>query len=174
MKTLLLGAAVAVMTVTSCSTVQSIVQNAFPYTTNVLVPSGTAANQEISSVSAATSIAQFAGATNNQVKDVRIANAKISVVSPTGQNLGMFKSVKVYISGNNTGEVLVASRQDIGDNVGTQINLDPDTSRVLDNYVINQNVKVRLAYVLKERSTVDTNIKVSLGFTSTPVSPVGQ
>lgn len=174
MKTLLLSAAVAVMTVTSCSTVQSIVQNAFPYTTNVLVASGTPANQEISSVSAATSIAQFAGATNNQVKDVRISNAKISVISPTGQNLGMFRSVKVYISGNNTGEVLVASRQDIGDNVGTQINLDPDTSRVLDNYVINQNVKVRLAYVLKERSTVDTNLKVSLGFTSTPVSPVGQ
>ena len=172
MKNLLLSAAVATLSLTSCSTVQSIVQNAFPYTTNVLVSSGTPANQEISSVSAATSIAQFAGATNTQVKDIRISNAKITAVTPSGQNLGIFRSVKVYISGNNTGEVLVASRDDIGSNVGTQLNLDPDTSKILDNIVINQNVKVRLAYVLKQPATVDTNLRISLGFTSTPVNPV--
>ncbi|MEZ7508970.1 hypothetical protein QO190_07800 [Cloacibacterium sp. Arc13] len=46
MKNLILSAFVIAATTVSCGTVQSIVQNTVPYTTNVLVSSGVPANQE--------------------------------------------------------------------------------------------------------------------------------
>lgn len=51
MKNIFLSAAIASVALVSCGTVQSIVQNTVPYTTNVLVSSGVPANQEISTTS---------------------------------------------------------------------------------------------------------------------------
>ena len=61
MKNLILSAFVIAATTVSCGTVQSIVQNTVPYTTNVLVSSGVPGNQEISVTSSATSFAQYVG-----------------------------------------------------------------------------------------------------------------
>ncbi|MBP7173755.1 MAG: hypothetical protein KBA33_06765 [Cloacibacterium sp.] len=154
----------------SCGTVQSLVQSTFPYTTSVLVSSGVPANQEISTTSAATSVAQYVGASNAMVKDIRISSANISTITPSGQSLGNFRSMKVYVSGSNTGEVLVASRNDIGDNVGDNVMLDPSTSQTLDHIVKGESVKVRVAYILKSNATRDTNLRVSLRFSSVPAN----
>ena len=170
MKNYILSAIAVATVLTSCSTVQSIVQNTFPYTTNVLISSGVPANQEISTVSAATSLAQSVGASNTVVKDIRISSANISTITPSGQSLGNFKSMKVYVSGSNTEELLVASRNDIGDNVGDNVVLDPSTSQVLDRIVKGENMKVRVAYVLKSAATKDINLKISLRFSSVPIN----
>jgi hypothetical protein len=62
MKNIILSAAITSVALVSCGTVQSIVQNTVPYTTNVLVSSGVPANQEISTTSSASSFAQYVGA----------------------------------------------------------------------------------------------------------------
>lgn len=104
------------------------------------------------------------------VKDIRISSANISTITPSGQSLGNFRSMKVYVSGSNTGEVLVASRNDIGDNVGDNVMLDPSTSQTLDHIVKGESVKVRVAYILKSNATRDTNLRVSLRFSSVPAN----
>ena len=76
--------------------------------------------------------------------------------------MGIFKSIKVYLSGNNTGEILVAQRTDIGSNIGNTLNLDPDTSKILDQIVKSGSVKARVAYVLKNTATNDTNLTISM------------
>ena len=81
MKNIFLSAAIASVALVSCGTVQSIVQNTVPYTTNVLVSSGVPANQEISTTSSASSFAQYVGAGNSMVQDIRISSAKVSATS---------------------------------------------------------------------------------------------
>ncbi|KUJ50385.1 hypothetical protein [Chryseobacterium sp. JAH] len=153
----------------SCGTVQSVIQNTFPYTANVLISTGVPANKEISSTATATNVQTWFGGNNNaQIKDVRIADAKVSVVSPTGGNLSALKSVKIYISSSGSSEKLVASRSDIS-STASSVNLDLNDAGFLDEMVKSTGVTVRTVYELKNQTTSDMNLKVALNFSSVPV-----
>lgn len=167
MKNMFLSAIVATATLASCSTVSSILQNTFPYNATVLVTSGSPANAILSNVSAAQSINQLTGSGAN-VKDIRVSNATISVNSNT--SVGLFKSVKVYLSNNGSNEVLVASREDIPDNVGNSLALDINSNQVLDKMMKAGSVQQRLVYVLKQSPTSDISVKTSIGFSSLPIT----
>lgn len=166
MKTIFLSAVVATTVLTSCSTVSSILQNTFPYNSTVLVTAGSPANTELSSISAAQSVNQLTGSGAN-VKDIRVSNATISVGSET--SLGVFKSVKVYLSNNGSNQVLAASRESIPDNVGNSLAMDVNTSQTLDNIMKSGSVQARIVYVLKQSPTSDISLKSSIGFSSVPV-----
>ena len=166
MKTIFLSAVVATTVLTSCSTVSSILQNTFPYNSTVLVTAGSPSNTELSSISAAQSVNQLTGSGAN-VKDIRVSNATISVGSET--SLGVFKSVKVYLSNNGSNQVLAASRESIPDNVGNSLAMDVNTSQTLDNIMKSGSVQARIVYVLKQSPTSDISLKSSIGFSSVPV-----
>lgn len=166
-KIFLMATAVSVVAV-SCGTVQSLVQNTFPYTANVLISTGVPADKEVSSTSTATNVQTWFGGNNNaKIKDVRISDAKISVASPSGGNLSAFKTVKVYISSGGTGERLVASRSNISTN-SSSLNLDLNDTGFLDEVVKSSGLTVRTVYELKNQTTSDMNIKVALNFSSIP------
>ena len=165
MKNIFLTAIVATATLASCSTVSSIMQNTFPYSATVLVTSGSPANTTLSNISAAQSINQLTG-TGANVKDIRVSNATISVNSNT--SVGLFKSVKVYLSNNGSNEILVASREDIPDNVGNSLALDINSNQVLDKMMKSGSVQQRLVYVLKQSPLSDISVKTSVGFSSVP------
>ncbi|KIC65212.1 hypothetical protein [Chryseobacterium taiwanense] len=168
MKNIFSTAIIASVALVSCGTVQSLVQNTFPYTANVLVSTGVPANKEVSSTATATNVQTWFGGNNNaKIKDVRISDAKISVVTPSGGNLGDFKSVKVYISSSGTGEKLVASRSDISTG-SSSLNLDLNDTGFLDEVVKSTGLTVRTVYELKNQTSSDMNIKVALNFSSVP------
>lgn len=163
----------AILTIlTGCATVQSIVRSTFPYTATLIVPASNRTNTSLSATSSASSFDQIftgQGSNNGSVKEVRIASAKITASSPADQNLGVFKSVKVYLSrGDSSGEVLVASREDISVNSGSSIALDIDNSRFLDDYIKGSTVRIRMEYVLRNALNVDASVRASLGFSVAP------
>lgn len=156
--------------VVSCGTVQSLVQNTFPYTANVLVSTGVPADKEVSSTSTATNVQTWFGGNNNaKIKDVRISDAKISVVSPSGGNLSAIKSVKVYVSSSGTGEKLVASRSNITTD-SSSLNLDLNDTGYLDEIVKSSGLTVRTVYELKNQTSSDMNLKIALNFNSVPAN----
>lgn len=159
---------VASVALVSCGTVQSLVQNTFPYTANVLVSTGVPADKEVSSTSTASNVQTWFGGNNNaQIKDVRISDAKISVVSPSGGNLSALKSIKVFISSSGTGERLVASRSNISSN-SSSLNLDLNDTGFLDSVVKSSGLTVRTVYELKNQTSSDMNLKIALNFSSVP------
>jgi len=170
MKNIFSTAIIASAALVSCGTVQSVIQNTFPYTANVLISTGVPANKEVSSTATATNVQTWFGGNNNaQIKDVRISDAKISVVSPVGGNLSALKSVKVYISSSGTAERLVASRSDIASSA-TSLNLDLNSETgFLDEVVKSTGVTVRTVYELKNQTSSDMNLKIALNFNSVPV-----
>ncbi len=169
MKNIFSATIIASAMLVSCGTVQSLVQNTFPYTANVLISTGVPADKEVSSTATATNVQTWFGGNNNaQIKDVRISDAKISIVSPTGGNLSALQSVKVYISSTGTSEKLVASRSNISTDASS-LNLDLENSGFLDEVVKSTGVTVRTVYELKNQTTSDMNLKVALNFSSVPV-----
>lgn len=170
MKNIFLSAAVASAALVSCGTVQSLVQNTFPYTANVLVSTGVPANQEVSSSATASNVQTWFGGNNNaQIRDVRVSDAKVTVVSPSGGSLNAFKSIKVYISSSGTGERLVASRSNISTDASS-LNLDIENSGFLDTVVKSTGVTVRTVYELKNQTSSDMNIRITLNFSSIPAN----
>jgi hypothetical protein len=164
---LLIAFAIAI---TGCATVQSIIKSTLPYTATLVIPASNKANTTISAKSSASSLDQVFGNQNgtSYIKDVRIASAKLTAYNPTSASLGMFKSVNLYISSGSSGEILVASRTDVQANIGSDLVLDIDNSRFLDNYIQGSSISVRLEYVLRNSTTADVSVKTSLSFTSVP------
>jgi hypothetical protein len=171
MKKLVLGL-MAISIITACATVQSIVRSTLPYTATLIIPAGTSTGTMRSAVSPASSADQiFGGSSNSQIKEVRISNARIEASSPSNQNLGVFSTIRLYLSrGDGSGEVLVASRNDISANAGSSIVLDIDNSRFLDDIIKSSSARVRMEYVLRNSLNADVSVKASLGFTSNPAT----
>jgi hypothetical protein len=168
MKNMFLTAVVASVALVGCGTVQSLVQNTFPYTANVLISTGVPADKEVSSTATASNVQTWFGGNNDaKIKDVRISDAKISVVSPSGGNLSALKTVKVYVSSSGTGEKLVASRSNISSNAGS-LNLDLNDTGFLDSVVKSSGLTVRTVYELKNQTSSDMNLKIALNFSSVP------
>ena len=167
MKNLFLSAVVATATLVSCSTVSSILQNTFPYNATVLVTAGSPANVQLSNVSVAQSVNQLTGSGAN-VKDIRVSNATVSVDS--NNSMGMFSSVKIYLSNGGSNETLVASRESIPDNVGSSLSLDVNSSQTFDTLMKAGNVQAKIVYVLKKSPTTDVSVKTSIGFNSVPMT----
>lgn len=155
---------------TGCATVQSIIKSTFPYTATLIIPASSKTNSTNSATSAASSFDQIFGNQDGgqYVKEVRIATAKLDASNPTTQSMGMFKSVKLYIANGSSSEVMVASRNDISENIGTSLILDIDNSRFLDDYIKGNNLRIRMEYVLRNGLTTDVSVRTALSFSSTP------
>lgn len=170
MKSTILSGLVASALLISCGTVQSLVQNTFPYNANVLISTGVPANQEVSSSTTASNVQSWFGGNNNaQIKDVRISEAKVTVISPSSGTLSDFKSFKVFVSSDGSSEKLVASRENFSAS-GNSLNLDVNDSGYLDSVVKSNNLKVRTVYVLRSSPNNDMNVRVSLNFNSVPAN----
>lgn len=170
MRKLLIAFIAIAIGVSSCSTVQSIIKSSFPYTSTLIIPASGKANTTISATSSASSFDEVFGNQNGTtyIKEVRIASAKLSAANPNTQSMGMFKSVKLFISNGNSGEVMVASRNDIAENIGSSLVLDIDNSRFLDNYVKGNSLRIRAEYVLRSGITSDVSVRAALSFSSSP------
>lgn len=157
-----------------CATVQSIVRSTFPYTATLIVPASGRTNTSLSATSSASSFDQIftgPGTNTSSVKEVRIASAKLESSNPSNQNLGVFKTINLYISrADGSSEIKVASRNDISSTAGNSLVLDIDNSRFLDDYIKGSSVRIRMEYVLRDQLSVDASIRASIGFSTSPAS----
>lgn len=159
-----------VILLAGCATVQSLIKSTFPYTAIVVIPASSKSNTVISANSAATSFDQVFGNQNgtDYVKEIRIASAKLDASNPSNKSLGMFKSVKLFVANDKGAEVMVASRSDVQENIGSGLVLDIDNSRFLDNYVKGTSLRIRMEYVLRDNTATDVSVRVSLSFSTSP------
>ena len=160
--------------ISGCSTVQSLVRSTFPYTATLIVPASSKTNTTLSATSSASSFDQIftgQGSNTNSVKEVRIASAKVDASNPSNQNLGVFKSIRLFISrGDGSSEIMVAQRRDVSSTVGNSLVLDIDNSRFLDEYIKGSTVRIRMEYELRDGLNTDVSVKASLGFSTVPAT----
>jgi len=170
MKKLLSAVFATVILLSGCGTVQSIIKSSFPYTATLVIPKSSKTDTTASVTSTASSFDEVFGnqAGSDYIRDVRIASAKIIAADPNDKSMGMFKSIKIFVSNGTSGEVMVASRNDVSEHIGSSLVLDIDNSQFVDKYVKGNSLKVRLEYVLREKLTTDVSLRTSLSFSSSP------
>jgi hypothetical protein len=157
---------------TGCGMFQSIIKSSFPYTTTLTIPASSKVDQNYSAISMANSFDQNfskSGNNGNRISQVRVISARLRSTDPTDYNIGNIASVKIYLSKEDgSGEILVASRDDIGASVGNNIVLDIDNTQLLDDLVREAGIKVRMAYKLRKTESTDANLYVILGLAAYP------
>ena len=156
----------------SCAIVQSVVKSTFPYTATVLILQSSKIGVEQSATGTASSFDQSVtknGNNGKRVKDVHIVSAKLIAKDPSDFNIGNLVSVKVYLSkADGTGEVLVATRNDVLADAGRKIVLDIDNSSFLDELVHEGKMKTRMTYKLRNHIDVNAGMELILGLRANP------
>lgn len=167
MKSIYLTAVMATTALVSCSTVSSVLQNTLPYNSTFVVAQGSPAGSQLTAVGGGAGINQITGVSSN-VRDIRATGATLTVTSGA-QGMGIFRSVNVYVSSGGQ-DVLVASRDNISDNIGNALSLDVN-NQVLDQVMKSGNgIQQRIVYVLKSSPTTDLTVRSSVTFNSVPVN----
>jgi len=171
-KRYLLLTVVVCVIIGSCGMFQSIIKSSFPYTTTLSIPRTSQVDKDYSAISMANSFDQnFSKSGNNgdRISQVRVISAKLRTDEPSDYNLGDLASVKIYLSKEDgKDDILVASRSDIGANVGNEIVLDIDNSQLLDDLVRESGIRVRMAYKLRHAASTDVTVHVVLGLAAYP------
>jgi hypothetical protein len=109
------------------------------------------------------------GSNTKAIKDIRLSTVKLETTFPSGQSFGVFKSLKIYISrGDSSLEQLIATRDNIASTIGGSIMLDADTTILLDEFIKESTVRIRLEYVKRDVTTADITIKASMDFNAAP------
>jgi hypothetical protein len=149
---------------------QSIVKSSFPYTATLVVPASSKSGSESSAISMATSFDQnFRKKNGDRITLVRIISAKLMSTEPADYNIGNLYSVSIYLSKEDgQDEIMVASRSDIGANVGNNVVLDIDNSHMLDELVREPQIRVRMAYKVRKATNIDASVQVVLGLAAYP------
>lgn len=96
------------------------------------------------------------------VKDVKLDDAKLTVIDPPSKTFSFLKSIHFYISTDGNDELLLAWHDDIPADA-TTVDLSTTTER-LDAYVKNSTYKLRTRMVMRETLTQDVDVKVNLKF----------
>lgn len=164
MKKSIIFSIIAVSTFVGCSTVSTLIQNTFPYNTNFTIAEKTPSNTVLSLVATGNSINQLTGTSSN-VQNIKLSNATATVTS-NDQSIGIFKSIKVYISSGSGNDILVASRENISNNIGNSLALDIDNTINLDNMMKSGNLQEKIVFELKSSPVADLKLKTSLQFSS--------
>lgn len=170
MKRLVLSLLVICTVVTGCATVQSIIKSTFPYTAILTIPANTKSDAGQNATSTTSSFDEIFGNQNgtDYVKNVRVASVRLDANNPGKQSLGIFKSVKLFVVNSKGSEVMVASRSDVSENIGSNLVLDIDNSRFVDDYIRGSNLKVRMEYVLRNSLASDFSVRAAINFSASP------
>lgn len=155
-----------------CGTFQSIVKSSFPYTTTLTIPASSQPGKEYPAISLATSFDQNftkSGNNGNKISQVRIISARLQSTEPADYNIGNLSLVKIYMAkADGSGEIQVAVRTDISDNVGNTMVLDINNSQFLDELVRQPNIRVRMVYRLRNTVSTDVALHVVLELAAYP------
>lgn len=93
----------------------------------------------------------------DKVKDIKLKQVDLQILSPAGKTFSFLESVHIYISTNASDEIELAYLDNIS-STATAISLTP-TSATLDKYVKAPGYSLRTRIVTKQALTQDVQIK---------------
>ena len=118
-----------VITLTSCEKINSITNFNLQYNTDVTIPSSIGIDLPLDLLTPpvnTNSETEFEShkTTKDLVKEIYLEKVAIKVTSPPNRDLSFLKSIHIYIRAEGLSELLLASAENIPDEVGTSLNLE--------------------------------------------------
>ena len=88
---------------------------------------------------------------------------------PADYNVGNLSMVKIYVSKNDgKNEILIASKTTIPATAGNFLMLDVNNTRFLDQLVREPDIRIRMAYQLRQKTDADVNVHLVMNINAYP------
>lgn len=97
------------------------------------------------------------------VKDVLLKELNLEILDPEAKSFGFLESIAIYIAAEDVDEVLLASKYDIPEDVGSTIMLDTSGEK-LDEYIKRGNYTLRTVVKVKEVPGEDVTVNAEMVF----------
>lgn len=97
------------------------------------------------------------------IEEIILTKLTLTITSPDGQRFSFLKSITVYIDADNLDEIEVARLDNIDNDIGRTISLDP-TSQDLKEYIKKDKFSLRVETVTDELISKDVNIDIMSNF----------
>ena len=163
----LIPAVIVMLIVTGCNDVEDLLTFHFSDRTQIRIESASPLNLPIEIITPAiTSNSQQQFENNNTkaelVRDVKLEQLNLTLTSPSGKSFSFLKSIRIFISTNESNEIELASLDNISSPTGT-LELIP-TSQKLDVYAKSSSYNLRTQVTTDETLTQDVDVQVDLRF----------
>ena len=163
----LIPAVIVMLIVTGCNDVEDLLTFHFSDRTQIRIESASPLNLPIEIITPAiTSNSQQQFENNNTkaelVRDVKLEQLNLTLTSPSGKSFSFLKSIRIFISTNESNEIELASLDNVSSPTGT-LELIP-TSQKLDVYAKSSSYNLRTQVTTDETLTQDVDVQVDLRF----------
>jgi len=154
--------------VLGCNKLNDLVNFKMSYTSEVTVPSSLGVNLPLDILTPPVSTdAESTFNSNNTnkklVKEIYLENVDISVKAPEGRDLSFLSSLHVYINADGLDEKLLASAENVPDNVGNMLSLETSGENFKE-YIIQDTYSLRVKAVTDKLISEDVELSVKSGF----------
>lgn len=148
----------------ACKKIKSIKTFTLNYSSEVTVPGTLGVNTPFDIFTpeiATNSEAAFQGNDTRAdlVKTIILDKVKLTLTSPSGSSLNFLNSVEVFINADGLPEAKIASKTDIPESVGSNLDLETSGSD-LKEYIKKEKYRIRVAIKTDKLLTQDHTIKV--------------
>lgn len=168
MKRLLLPALAVLLAFGACEKIDELLTFSFSETVNFTVPASANINSPITIQTppqSSSSTTEFEQNNTNadKVRDITLTELNLRITDPANRSFSFLNEIKVYITSNGLPDLLVASRTDIPDSIGSTLNV-PTTNEDIDSYVKDGTYGVRTDVITDETFFQDIDIAADLTF----------
>ncbi|MCP4521861.1 MAG: hypothetical protein GY827_09270 [Cytophagales bacterium] len=164
----LLSTIITCLFLSSCDKVDELTQFTLDYTSSVTIPSTAIANIPINLTTPAIqteseSTFSSKNTSANLIEEINLQTMRLTVVDPTDGDLSFLKDVEVYISADDIGEVKIAWKNDIADNVGNELELET-TTEDLKEFIKKDNYQLKVVTTTDKVISEDHKLDIYTAF----------
>jgi hypothetical protein len=164
MKTLTFTAAALFIFLGSCNLIENLIKIPIKLNSEVTIPAGTGIGVlvDLFSDETETNIEEeltLNDSRKDKIKTIFLKECVLTITSPSGQDFGFLNKIEVYLSDEELGDVLIASNNNIPDDVGNEITLSPNNVDVTE-YIKKDSIKLLTKVTTDE--VLLTNVQVNV------------
>lgn len=165
---ILITISICILFISSCKVIDKFTQFTMDYKSSVSIPPTTPLNLPVDLFTPEIeSNAEGTFAVNDTRKDlieeIFLTELSLVLTSPNNGSLSILKSVEVYLNSDGLSELLVAWKDNVPDDVGTQLNLET-TENDLKEYIKKDNFSIRLKVITDETFSQTHDIEINSSF----------
>lgn len=152
----------------SCKKIADITKFNLPYTTEATIEAGVATllpfDLQTPEVTTATD-EEYKGykTAKKLVQSVKLNSLQLKVLHPEDRSFDFLKKIEIYIVADEHEEILLAKKDNIADNAGDQLDLEPGSGE-LKKYLTSDRFSLRLKVTTDKVINEDVNVKISANF----------
>lgn len=153
-----------IFTLSGCNLIEDLIKIPITINSELTIPAGTGAgvlvnvfaNEQQTNIEEEMTLND---SRKDRIKTVELRKCVLTVTAPSGADFSFLNDIEVYLSDDDLGDLKIASRYDIPDEIGDELTLDVSHADVAD-YLKKESIRLKTSVTTDEvlLQNIDINI----------------